>query len=302
MTNDDNICPDCGGGLVFSNSETVCSACGTVFDDVSIARDAEWRSFDLTQANDRSRVGTPLSPSVHDKGLSTVIGKGRLDAHGKTIPFKDRIKFYRMKKWQFRSKIHESVDRNLNQAMSELALLSEKLHLTKSITDEASTIYRDALGRGLVRGRSINAMIAASVYAACRIRGIPRSINEINSNSKVDKKDITRCYRLIVNELKLNAPNPSTKDRIPKIAAEIGVSQSVELYAIDIIVEAEKQRISAGKDPSGMAAAALYIACIVKGEKRSQKLISAASGVTEVTIRNRYKGLKEKLNIDVIIK
>jgi len=293
------VCPDCGGELICYEEEIVCSRCGIVFGDIPFSRSPEWRSFNLEQEKQRSRIGSPLSPSIHDKGLSTTISGGNKDAFGKTIPFKDRIQYKRLKKWQIRSKIHKSEDRNLSQAMGELSLLAEKMHFSSYIIEEASVIYREALNKGLVRGRSINAMVAASLYAACRLRKIPRSLNEINKNSKVDKKDITRCYRLIINELNLSTPNPNAKNRISKIAADIGVSHVVELYAIDIIKKAEKQKITAGKDPSGMAAAAIYISCIVNGEKRSQKDISNASGVTEVTIRNRYKGLKKLLNIDI---
>jgi transcription initiation factor TFIIB len=239
----------------------------------------------------------PLSLSVHDKGLSTVIGEVGRDAFGRTIPRKTMYQMIRLKKWHIRSSYQSSNDRNLSHAMTELARLSDKLHIPKQVKERAALIYRNALDKRLVRGRSISAIAAASLYAACRITGTPRTLHEYANQSTLDKKDLSRCYRLLLRELKLQMPIPKAQFRVPKIAAKIDIGEKTQQTAVDILRRAEDLKTTAGKDPMGLAAAALYIACVMNEEKRTQKMIASAAGVTEVTIRNRYKGLKEVLNL-----
>jgi len=292
-------CPHCGNFLIQYGNELVCSHCGIVIDNYNISFEPEWRSFNLEQEQQRSRAGVPNSPAVIDNGLSTIIGADKTDAFGKKIPFKKRAKFFRMKKWQFRSKVYESINRNLNQATSELKLVSEMLNLTPIVTEEASVIYKEALLKGLVRGRSINAMVAASIYLACRVHQIPRSIVEICNVSKADKKDITRCYRLLISKLEVKISTPDPKKRVPRVVEQLNLSRAVEQTAIDILRQAEEKKITIGKDTNGLVAASIYIACLLNKEKRPQKEIAKATGITEVTIRNRYKDLIKQLNIKI---
>jgi len=221
------------------------------------------------------------------------------DAYGRNIPLNTKLQMLRLRKWQFRSRIHSSEDRNLAQAMSELDRLCDKLHIPPPIKEKAAVIYRKALDLGLVRGRSISAIAAASLYAACRITQTPRSLHEITQQSPIEKKDIARCYRLMLKDLNLQMPKPDAQMRVPKIAASVGIGEKTQQTAVEILRRAEKLRTTAGKDPMGLAAAALYIACVINQEKRTQKMIADAAGVTEVTIRNRYKGLKDALDLDV---
>jgi transcription initiation factor TFIIB len=155
------------------------------------------------------------------------------------------------------------------------------------------------LKEDLVRGRSIAAITAASVYAACRLTQTPRGLREIAGVSKVRKSDIARCYRLLVKLLDLKMPIPDPVACIPKIASKVGIDSNVQQRAIEILEMAKKKKIATGKAPAGLAAAALYIACVEHGIHRTQKEIADAANVTEVTLRNRYKGLKEALGLDV---
>jgi transcription initiation factor TFIIB len=267
--------------------------------DSMVNEGPEWRAFTPTEKDSRSRVGVPLSFAVHDKGLTTMIGRVGRDAFGRKIPMDTKLQMLRLRKWQIRSRVHSSVDRNLAQAMAELDRLSDKLHIPPSIKEKAAVIYRKALEKGLVRGRSISAITAASLYAACRMTQTPRTLREISSQSPIDKKDIARCYRLMLRELDIQMPKPEAQLRVPKIAAKVGVGEKTQQTAVDILRRATKLRTTAGKDPMGLAAAALYIACVMCDEKRTQKTIADAAGVTEVTIRNRYKGLKEALDLEI---
>ena len=298
----EDLCPECGSTYLVNDpdsGETICSTCGLVMKEVTLNEGPEWRAFTPAEKNDRSRVGVPLSYAVHDKGLTTMIGRVGKDAFGRDIPLDTKLQMLRLRKWQIRSRVHSSVDRNLAQAMAELDRLSDKLHIPPGIKERSAVIYRKALEKGLVRGRSISAIIAASLYAACRLTQTPRTLREISAQSPVDKKDIARCYRLMLREMDIQMPKPDAKLRIPKIAAKVGVGEKTQQQAVTILREATKHRTTAGKDPMGLAAAALYIACVLCNEKRTQKMIADAAGVTEVTIRNRYKGLKEALNLEI---
>jgi transcription initiation factor TFIIB len=281
------------------SGEIICGSCGLVLRDTIINEGPEWRAFTQSEKDSRSRVGVPISFAVHDKGLTTVIGRIGKDAYGRSIPLNTKLQMLRLRKWQIRSRVHSSSDRNLAQAMAELDRLCDKLKIMASIKERAAIIYRKALEQGLVRGRSISAITAASLYAACRVTQTPRTLREITSQSPIDKKDIARCYRLMLKNMNLQMPKPDAQTRIPKIAAKVGVGEKTQQIAINILRSAEKKRTTAGKDPMGLAAAALYIACVQNNEKRTQKNIADAAGVTEVTIRNRYKGLKEALDMKV---
>jgi len=281
------------------SGEIICRNCGLVVKESLINDGPEWRAFTPSEKESRSRVGVPLSFAVHDKGLTTVIGRIGKDAYGRSIPLNTKLQMLRLRKWQIRSRVHSSTDRNLAQAMAELDRLCDKLHIPANIKERAAVIYRKALDSGLVGGRSISAIAAASLYAACRITQTPRTLREIARQSPIEKKDIARCYRLMLKDLNLQMPKPDAQLRVPKIAAKIGVGERTQQAAVEILRCAEKIRTTAGKDPMGLAAAALYIACVMNNEKRTQKIIADAAGVTEVTIRNRYKGLKDALGLDI---
>ncbi|NLF87258.1 transcription initiation factor IIB [Candidatus Bathyarchaeota archaeon] len=295
-------CPECSSkNLVHDTDtgETICGDCGLVLYDQMIDKGPEWRAFTQQEKASRSRVGMPTSYSIHDKGLSTTISQVDRDALGRKLPLSTRLQMWRLRKWQIRSRVHSSVDRNLAQAMAELDRLAGKVSISPSTKEQAALVYRKALDKGLVRGRSISAIAAASLYAACRKNASPRTLREIAEASLVDKKDVARCYRLLLQELNFHMPVSDPLTYVSKIAEKNRISGRTQGVAIAILREARKKRVASGKDPMGMASAALYIACLQNNEKITQKDIAEAAGVTEVTVRNRYKALKRQLNIDL---
>jgi transcription initiation factor TFIIB len=295
-------CPECKSSYNISDpdsGEVICGTCGLVIEESILNEGPEWRAFTPGEKDNRSRVGVPLSFAVHDKGLTTMIGRVGRDAFGRKLSLDTKLRMLRLRKWQIRSRVHSSIDRNLAQAMAELDRLSDKLHIPSGIKEKSAILYRKALEKGLVRGRSISAIAAASLYATCRITKTPRTLREISYHSPIEKNDIARCYRLMIRELEIQMPRPDAQLRVPKIAAKVGVGEKTQQDAVEILRRAEKLKTTAGKDPMGLAAAALYIACVLNNEKRTQKMISDAAGITEVTIRNRYKGLKEALGLNI---
>jgi transcription initiation factor TFIIB len=297
-----NKCPACESrNLVedYDSGETICGNCGLVVQDVMMDEGPEWRAFTQEEKESRSRVGIPTSYSVHDKGLSTSIDRIDRDAFGRKLPLSTRLQMWRLRKWQIRSRVHSSIDRNLAQAMTELDRLSDKVSAPAAVKEKAALIYRKALDEGLVRGRSIAAIAAASLYASCRITATPRNLREISEASLVNKKDVARCYRLLLRKLNIQMPIADPLIYLTKIAQKSGISGHIQAIAAKIINKAKDRHVSAGKDPMGLAAAALYIACKQANEKKTQKDIADAAGVTEVTVRNRFKNLKRQLRIEL---
>jgi transcription initiation factor TFIIB len=295
-------CPECGSpNLVedYDLGEVICQACGLVLSEHAINRGPEWRAFTKEEKESRGRVGIPTSFSIHDKGLSTVIDHVNRDAFGRQLPLARRLEMLRLRKWQIRTRVHSSVDRNLAQAMAELDRLTDRIHVPAPIKERAAVIYRKALDSGLVRGRSIAAIAAASLYAACRHSETPRTLKEVSAASRIRKKDVARCYRLLLRELDMKMPVEDPVKCVSKIASKVDISMQTQRRAFDILKEARKRGMVAGKDPMGLAAASLYVACVLEGEKKTQKEIAEVANVTEVTVRNRYKNLKESLGLNV---
>jgi transcription initiation factor TFIIB len=295
-------CPECGGvNLIhdYDTGETVCGDCGLVLYGQMMDKGPEWRAFTQEEKASRSRVGMPTSYSVHDKGLSTTISQVDRDAFGRKLPLSTRLQMWRLRKWQIRSRAHSSIGRNLAQAMAELDRLSDKIYIPRPIKEKAAVIYRKALEKNLVRGRSIAAITAAAVYAACRGSGTPRALHEIAEAGLVDRKEVARCYRLLLRELDMHMPIADPLTYVSKIAERTGISGKTQGIAIRILREARNKRAAAGKDPTRLAAAALYIACLQSNEKKTQKDIAEAAGVTEVTVRNRYKTLRRQLKLEL---
>ena len=291
-------CPACGDKKMVTDHDTgelFCGKCGLVVNEKITDTSAEWRSFSKDGGADPTRTGAPTSLTMHDRGLSTIIGTVNKDATGKPLSASMKSSIERLRTWDSRSQAHSSEDRNLRQALNEMSKLKDKLALTDSVIEKASYIYRKALGKKLVRGRSIQGLVAACLYAACRDTETPRTLYDIANGMNVRKKDIARCYRLIFRELELKMPVVDPVKGVSRIASVAKLNEKTKRKAIKILNQAKDVGLVAGKDPMGIAAASLYLACISTGEIKSQKEISIASGITEVTIRNRCVGLRNML-------
>ena len=294
--NQNSNCSRCGKKSLLTDQvtgEQFCSKCGYVASEKLQASGPEWRSFQKDGGSDPARTGAPSSLTIHDMGLSTVINPQNRDATGKPLTASMKSTITRLRTWDSRSQVHESVDRNLRQALNELYRLKDKLAISSSVLEKAAYLYRKALEKKLVRGRSISALIAASLYAACRDTETPRTLKDIAEAANVKRKDISRCYRLLYNELDLKMPVVDPIQCIARISSKLKVTEKIKRYAAKILKETQKRQESSGKDPMGLAAAALYFSCAINGVSITQRDLAEAAGVTEVTIRNRYKGLKE---------
>ena len=296
------VCMGCGESTFtkdYARGERTCSVCGLVASERTADTGPEWRAFTSEEKNARARVGAPATLTMSDKGISTMIDWRNRDANGRAITSNARAAMYRMRKWHIRSRLHSSQDRNLSIAMSEMQRLSSQLGVPRDVRETAALIYRKALITKLVRGRSIESVVAAAVYLACRIHRIPRPLDEIVAETNVGRKKVGFAVRLVVSRVNINVPLPSAKDLIPRLSADLMLEGRTVKKATEIIKQAKESYVTIGKAPGGIAGAALYIAGILEEDRRTQREIANASRVTEVTIRNRYKELVRVLGITI---
>jgi len=289
-------CPECSSKKIkydHNRGETVCESCGFVVSESMIDVTQEWRAFDEDQRSRRVRTGAVLTPTKHDQGITTEIGKGRGELF--KVASKKRAQYYRLTKWHKR--LIKSRDRNLSFALSELQRLVSILNLSKAIHERVAKLYQQAVNKGLVRGRSTESIIAALLYTTCREEGAPRTLDEISKASGINKKDIGKTYRYIARKLKIRILPAKAQDYVPRFGSLLTLSERVQVKAVDVLDDASKYDVTSGKGPIGVAAAALYIAAVLSGEKKTQREVADIIGVTEVTIRNRYKEMVESLGI-----
>ena len=288
-------CPECGSSnLIYDEQkgELICGKCGLVIEENMIDHGQEWRQFE--EGERRGRGGSPLSLQKFDQGLTTNVGEVS-DIYQLGSEKKIR-KFFRLKKWQER--VSTSIERNLRLAMAELRRVASFLSLPNFVKEEASRVYNLVLQRGLVRGRSMEAVVASCIYAACRSYNIPRTLDEISTASDVERKEIGRTYRFITRKLVLKVTPSSPKDYISRFASILHLSPKTQNDSLKILKKAEISELTSGRGPAGIAAAALYVAALLNDERKTQREVADVAGITEVTIRNRYKELLEELGME----
>ena len=292
---DESVCPECSARLEADteHGETVCTECGLVVEEDEIDRGPEWRAFDSAEKDSKSRVGAPTTKMMHDKGLSTNIGWQDKDAYGNSLSSRQRQKMQRLRTWNERFRTRDSKERNLTQALGEIDRMASALGLPENVRETASVIYRRALADDLLPGRSIEGVSTAALYAAARQAGVPRSLDEVERVSRVDKMELTRTYRYIIRELNLEVKPADPESYIPRFASDLELSDEVERRARDLIEAARQDGILSGKSPVGLAAAAVYASALLCNEKVTQSQVSEVADISEVTIRNRYKELLE---------
>jgi transcription initiation factor TFIIB len=289
------VCPECGGDLVAdeTHAETVCSDCGLVVEADAIDRGPEWRAFDAGERDDKSRVGAPTTKMMHDDGLSTTIGWQDKDAYGKSLSGEQRRKMQRLRTWDERFRTRDSKERNLKQALGEIDRMASALGLPDDVRETASVIYRRALDEDMLPGRSIEGIATGSLYAAARQVGTPRTIDEFAEVTRVEEMEFKRAYRYLVRELGLEVQPADPESYVGRFVSELELSDEVEFRARELLTTAKNRALHSGKNPVGLAAAAVYAAGLLTNEKVTQEQVGEVADVSEVTIRNRYQELLE---------
>ena len=271
----------------FETGEVICQNCGKVLQD-KISNDRKDNNA-FTKNEYDSHFGSKSSLRFHDMGLATIIGKFNHDFSGKSVDYKMRPAINRMRYWDARSHTKNSSERNLRIALSEMEKLKEKLCLSDAIIERSAYVYRKAVKAQLIRGRSIIGIVGACVYVACREMDVTRTIMDISNNLQESRSSIAKNYRMLFQNLKLTVSVPDPIRCIIKIANNLEIPENTKREAIHIFDTLKEKKLIAGKKPYSVAAAVIYMAGIKTGVNLSQQNISKVSGITVVTIRNRYK-------------
>jgi transcription initiation factor TFIIB len=283
------------------SGEVICSSCGWVIAEIDLdLTNPERRAFTTEETNQRGRAGAPTSLSRHDMGLATLMGRPARDAAGQLLDANGRSTYKRLKTWDDRMQLRSSTDRNLWRAFSELNRLRDKLGLSDSLMEEIAYMYRKVEDRGLVRGRTIRGMLVACVYVACRRGGHPRTLKDVSAKSNIKRKDIAKNCRLVMEELGITSSVVDPMKCIVRVANAAQLNERTTRHAFKMMSELlRKKTLTAGKDPMGLAASVLYFASKETGEIKTLIDMARASGVTEVTIRNRIRDLAKDLNLSM---
>ncbi|WP_251342081.1 transcription initiation factor IIB [Haloplanus halophilus] len=289
----EHVCPECGGALVTDeeHGETACSECGLIVEADEVDRGPEWRAFDARERDEKARVGSPTTKMMHDKGLSTTIDWQNKDAYGKALSATQREKMQRLRTWNRRFQTRNHQERNLRQALGEIDRMASALGLPENVRETASVIYRRALEDDLLPGRSIEGVATSALYAAARQAGVPRTIDEMARVSRVDEEEFKRTYRYVVRELGLEVAPADPVSYVTRFASELDLSDEAERLAREMLDAAKERGVHSGKNPVGLAAAAVYAAPLLTNEQITQKAVSEVADISEVTIRNRYREL-----------
>lgn len=293
-------CPECTGNITLDekHGERCCEDCGLVIDTENIDRGPEWRAFNASESDKKSRVGSPTNELMHDKGLATNIDWKNKDAYGRSLGSKQRQRMNRLRKMNRWGKTKDAKDRNLRQALGEIDRMASALGVPRNVRKIASSMYRQCLDKDMLPGRSIEGMATGCLYASARMNNIPRSLDEMEQVSRVDKKEFSRAYRYIQKELGLEISPADPAEYLPRFVAKLNdegceVSQETERLAKHFIEKIKENEMQSGKTPTGIAAAAIYTAGILCNETPTQSTLSKVTGVTEVTIRERYQDIAE---------
>ena len=275
------------------HGETVCSDCGLVVAEGEIDRGPEWRGFDHGERGRKSRVGAPITDRLHDKGLFTAIDWQDKDAYGNRLSARKRQRMSRLRTWNKRFRTHDAGQRTLRQALGEIDRMASALGVPETIHETASVIYRRALEAGLLPGRSIEAIATAALYAATKAAGAPRTIDEVAAVSRIDRTEFTRAYRHVVRELGLEIVLAGPAQYLPRYISELDLSGETERRARELLRAGKELGIHSGRNPVGLAAAAIYAGATLTNETLTQETVPDATDISTVTIRTRYKQLLE---------
>ncbi len=284
-------CPECGSTHLiwdYKRGELVCQDCGLVVDESFIDQGPEWRAFNPEQKEKRERTGPPHGA----EGIPPTVIKGQKDAFGKTISSRTKTQVYRIERWQKR--IHQGVKTPFPPSAD---IIIGTLGLDRKVRELSVQFYKEVLNKRILRGRDVKSIVAATVFLAARFMGEPITLDDVERTSGIPKKQIGRVFRKLKGELDLRIPSLSPGDYIPRFCKESGLSEKAREKAFDILSELNTKNYMSGKSPEGIAVSILYIVSIITDENRTQEELAKMAGVTEVTLRNRYKEIKEILNI-----
>jgi transcription initiation factor TFIIB len=277
----------CSNSTVITDSESgemICQSCGRV-----LAENTDFKDCTFMSNEEYSHTGPRITLAFHDMGLSTIIGRSNHDYLGKSLGYEMKHSLKRMRLWDSRSQAQTTAEQNLRKALYEMNKLKEKLGLSNAIIERASYLYRKAAKAHLIRGRTVKSIVGACLYAACRDMDNTRTIIDISNHLQEKRKLIAKAYRMLFQNLRLTVPVTDPINCIIKFSNNLEIPETTKREAIKIFYALKEKELTAGKNPNGVAATVIYMACIKTNVNISMYKIKKISGITEITIRNRFK-------------
>ena len=275
------------------NGEQICRNCGQVL----MHNMVDYSTDGFNEDFNNSRTGPKISNTMHDKGLYTIIRKYNFDSSGKALSYGMRGSINRMRMWDSRSKSHGTAHRNLMIALLEINKLKEKMSLSDAIIERSAYFYKKASEKKLIRGRTVKGIVGACIYAACRDLGTTRTIIEISKCLQEKRNIVAKSYRLLFHQLRLEVSIQDPTSSIIKFSNNLEISEKIKRDAIFILDTLKEKQVVAGKKPDAVAATVIYMACIKNNQNISQHMLSEISGITQVTIRARFKEFKKYVQL-----
>lgn len=290
-----NQCPECGHDkfhVLETTGQVICKQCSFVIDESIIDFGRDW-SFNEDTQESNSRAGSPFDPRVANNLRTSVGNKDDL----RRLKGNNRLTMGRIAKKNNWSA--SAIEANFNNALNHMRVISSFLRIPDSVEKEAARIYREAAVYGLTRCRSNETLVAASLYISCRLNGIPKTIDEFEAATKINKKSLTKFYKLLIRNLNIKLTAYSPFDYVGRFASALNLSPRTQTAAVELIEEANKKEALSGLNPISVAATTLYISCLQNKERRTQKQMAEATGITEVTLRKRVKDFLKKMNMEI---
>jgi len=285
-------CPNCSAPLYQyarrqSDGRLVCTSCGYVIEESPIDSGPEWRSFTEEDRTRRSRVGAPLTDRVHDKGITTYIYAPRNDIRArKLIAIQASLRSHGHKK--------------LIKVLQEANRVATRLQLPSRVAETMARIVRQLQSLGMIKKNNVNEYLAAAAVVAARIERHPLTMRDAADILGLNEQDVWKAYRRIVTRLKVRVTTPPKPQMyVSRIASKLGLSGEVEALATRFTVLLARTGLAQGKPPEALAAAAVYVSSILLDQKRNQLTVAKAIGVTDATIRNRYRDIVDNFYIEV---
>ena len=274
--------------------EVLCGGCGLILVQNMVDQSQESKSYTQEEFMTQTRTGPPLSLTMNDKGLSTIIGNN-VDSTGKSLSNKNKLFFRRLRLWDKRSRSRSTY--SLSKAFTQLNAMKTKLAIPDNVVEHAAYIYRKAVAAKLTRGRTMSSLISASLYAACRETNTPRTLDDIAKTGNIERRALSRDLRTLIRRLDLRLDQYDPGSFIVKLANNLNLKEKTKRDALDFLKRAEEKEITSGKHPVALAAASLYLSALINGERLSQKKFANAAGVSDVTIRTRVTQIKKTLGL-----
>jgi transcription initiation factor TFIIB len=280
------VCPECEGSLRSTSAETICDECGLVVSEDELDRGPEWRSFADDDTNPK-RCGAPLTRSRHDRGLSTEIGRSP------RLKGRKRRRVARLRKQHERARTASKRERNQVHGFTEIRRLIGQLELPEDLRDRACILFESAQSDDLLPGRSIEGFAAAAVYGVCRTASVSRTLEEIVTVASADENELKAAYGALNRELDLPTGPIDPAEYLARFASKLDVPNTIERRARRLATDAHESGLTAGRNPSGVAAACLYTAARQAGHELTQQDVGDVAGVSAVTVRKTYQELRD---------